>query len=88
MPSDPEPEWVFTRRQAIGGRIRDARERANLTQEQLGERIDLDHKTIHRIEYAISDPPLSTLIRLAAELHVTIADLEGPPPNTQAAKPD
>lgn len=35
----------------------------------------MDHKTVHRIEYAISDPSLTMLLRLAAALHVPIEDL-------------
>ncbi|MGW3628361.1 helix-turn-helix transcriptional regulator [Streptomyces sp. NPDC000880] len=48
---------------------------AGLTQERLGELVDADRKTIHRIEYAISDPPLSLLILIADAIGVDLADL-------------
>ncbi|GGJ82203.1 hypothetical protein GCM10011583_12200 [Streptomyces camponoticapitis] len=75
MPTDPPPPWVLTRRQEIGTRIRAAREAAGLTQIQLAEMAGLDHKTIHRIEYAITDPSLTMLIRIAAALDTALADL-------------
>ncbi|MER8083865.1 helix-turn-helix transcriptional regulator [Streptomyces sp. NPDC094048] len=42
---------------------------------QLGERAGMDHKTVHRIEYGVSDPSLTMLLRLAAALDVPLADL-------------
>lgn len=74
MPADP-PDRVLTRRRAIGARIRTARLAEGLTQERLGELVDADRKTINRIEYAISDPPLSLLIRIADVIGVDLADL-------------
>ena len=50
MPSDPLPEWVRTRRREIGDHVRAARTAAKLSQEQLAERVDLDRKTVNRIE--------------------------------------
>lgn len=75
MAADPQPDRVLTRRRAIGDRIRTARLAAGLTQERLGELVDADRKTIHRIEYAISDPPLSLLILIADAIGVDLADL-------------
>lgn len=74
MPA-PQPDRVLTRRRAIGARIRTARLAEGLTQERLGELVDADRKTINRIEYAISDPPLSLLIRIADAINVDLADL-------------
>ncbi|MFE0036856.1 helix-turn-helix domain-containing protein [Streptomyces sp. NPDC059015] len=73
--SEPLPDWVLTRRQAIGARIRSRRLTQNLTQERLGELAAIDSKTIHRIEYAISDPPLSTVLRIAHALDLAVEDL-------------
>ncbi|AUH38891.1 helix-turn-helix transcriptional regulator [Streptomyces sp. CMB-StM0423] len=56
---------TLTYRQAVGARIRELRVESNLTQWQLGELVGADHKTIHRIEYGRSDPPLSLLVRIA-----------------------
>ena len=75
MPADPQPDWVLTRRRAIGAHIRAAREAAGLTQELLGELVDADRKTINRIEQAVSDPPLSLLLLIADALGVDLADL-------------
>lgn len=75
MPTDQPPAWDLVQRQAIGERIRAARLYANLTQEQLGERAGADNKTIHRIEYALSDPSLGLLLRIARAVDVPLADL-------------
>ncbi|WP_216677436.1 helix-turn-helix domain-containing protein [Streptomyces sp. MNP-20] len=69
------PAWVLTRRRAIGGRIRDARIDAQLSQVQLGERIGRDHKTIHRYETAQSVPTLVDLLLIADALDVPPAEL-------------
>ncbi|MFD6644306.1 helix-turn-helix domain-containing protein [Streptomyces bacillaris] len=66
---------MLPRRQQIGRRIRALREDRGLTQIQLGERAGMDHKTVHRVEYATSDPSLSMLLRLAAALDVELAEL-------------
>ncbi|WP_327710008.1 helix-turn-helix domain-containing protein [Streptomyces sp. NBC_00464] len=75
MSADPTPDWVLPLRQQIGTTLRAARIEAGLTQVQLAELAGMDHKTVHRIEYAISDPSLTMLLRLAAALHVPIEDL-------------
>jgi DNA-binding XRE family transcriptional regulator len=75
MPIKPQPDWVITRRQAVGERIRQARLTANLTQMKLAERVGVDHRTIHRIEHGTSDPGLGLLIMVAATVQVPLADL-------------
>lgn len=75
MPSNPPPDWVLTRRRAVGDRIRIARERANLTQERLGEHAGVDRQAINRIELGHASPRLDTLIRLADALGRPINDL-------------
>lgn len=75
MPLDPLPDWVTTSRQRIGARIRDAREYADLTQIQLGERIGRDHKTIHRYEHGTSIPNLVDLLLIADATSVPLAEL-------------
>ncbi len=74
MPTD-QPAWVLSRRQAVGARIRSAREHANLSQLQLGNLVGADHKTIHRIEHGTSDPKLGLLIQIAHEVKTDLADL-------------
>ncbi|MEW1638675.1 helix-turn-helix transcriptional regulator [Streptomyces sp. NPDC093801] len=75
MSKDPPPAWVLARRRAIGARVRDARTVAGLTQEALAQRVGIDLKTVHRIEYAISDPSLTVLLLIAAALGVSLAEL-------------
>lgn len=69
------PAWVLTRRRQIGERIRAARERADLTQIELGQRIGRDHRTIHRWEYAYRVPTLEDLLLLADAADVPLAEL-------------
>lgn len=69
------PDWVPTRRRAIGERIRSARRDAQLSQVQLGERVGRDHKTIHRFEAASSVPTLVDLLLIADALGIPLADL-------------
>ncbi len=69
------PDWVPARRRQIGERLRAARLHANLTQQQLGERIGRDHRTIHRWEYARSAPDLEDLLLLADVLGVPLPQL-------------
>lgn len=76
MPSDPLPDWVPTRRRAIGAAIRSARLRRNLTQEQLAERAGgLDRKTISRIENGHMSPIIDHLLLIADGLDVPLATL-------------
>jgi DNA-binding XRE family transcriptional regulator len=48
---------------------------ANLTQEELAEKVGVGWRTIHRIEYGTSDPSLSALLRIAAAVRVSLPDL-------------
>lgn len=75
MPSDPLPDWVPTRRQAIGGTIRAERTRQKLTQERLGELAGLDRKTINRIEQGTHATLIDHLLLIADALDVPLADL-------------
>ncbi|MFJ7238201.1 helix-turn-helix domain-containing protein [Streptomyces olivaceus] len=65
------------RRRQVGERLRTARLHANLTQEQLGERIGRDRRTIHRWEYAVRVPDLEDLLLLADAVGVPLRDLVG-----------
>lgn len=69
------PDWVPARRRQFGERLRSARLHANLTQEQLGERIGRDRRTIHRWEYAARVPDLEDLLLLADAVGVPLRDL-------------
>lgn len=75
MPSDPPPPWVLTHRRAIGDRIRAERDRVGLSQEKLAERVELDRKTINRIEQGTYATSIDRLIRIASALDVPLRDL-------------
>lgn len=71
----PSPAWVLTRRRAVGTHIREARRDARLTQEQLAEASGVDRQAINRIEQGHASPRLDSLIRIAAALDVSLANL-------------
>lgn len=75
MPLDPTPDWVPARQREIGVRIRASRRAAELTQEQLAERVGRDRKTIVRWENAYSVPDLIDLLLIAHALDVPLAEL-------------
>lgn len=56
---------------AIGNRIRDAREQAHLTQEQLAELVDISPTHMSVIERGVKTPKLDTFIRIANALGVS-----------------
>lgn len=75
MPQRPVPDWVLTRRRAIGMRIRAIRQASGLSQVQLGERIGRDHKSISRWENGHRTPSLDELILIADACNGSLADL-------------
>ena len=56
---------------AIGARIKAARERVHLTQEQLAEIIDISPTHMSVIERGIKTPKLDTFVRIANALGVS-----------------
>lgn len=61
--------------QQLGPRLRDARQTANLTVREVGERLGVDHSMIVRYENGESLPPLDRLIALADIYGLTPAAL-------------
>lgn len=57
--------------QAIGTRIREAREAKNLTQEQLAEIVDVSPTHMSVIERGVKGPRLRTFIKIANALETT-----------------
>lgn len=55
--------------------LRAERKRAGLSQEGLAHACDLHPTEISRLERAVREPRLSTIVRLARALGVTAADL-------------
>lgn len=73
--SVPPPDWVVTRRRVVGGQIRAARLRANLTQETVAGRAGMDRATYNRIEQGHSSPLLDSLILIADAIGADLAEL-------------
>jgi transcriptional regulator with XRE-family HTH domain len=63
-PSDTELERLSFTRLDIGDVVRRARERAHLTQTELGRRLGTTQAAVSRWERGIDEPRLSTLTRL------------------------
>ena len=55
----------------IGGNIRKARQRSNLTQEQLAELVDITPQYLSDLERGVVGTSTSTLIKLSNKLNVT-----------------
>jgi transcriptional regulator with XRE-family HTH domain len=64
-----------TAQQQFGANLRSARKQAGLSQEELGARSELHATEISRLERAVREPRLSTIVRLARGLEVQPAEL-------------
>lgn len=71
----PLPEWATTRRRELGQRLGAARRAAGLSQEQLGDLVGMERRTIQRYESGGRDPRFTDLLLLADALGVDIVDL-------------
>ena len=60
---------------ALGENIRKLREKANLTQQQLAERLYVSRKTVSRWESGVRCPDLITAKKLAMELDISLDEL-------------
>lgn len=60
---------------AVGLKIRELREAASLTQEDLAHEADISTSTLSRIERGTYQPRLDTLGKLAQALKVPVAEL-------------
>ncbi|PVM82089.1 helix-turn-helix domain-containing protein [Caulobacter endophyticus] len=61
-------------REQVGDLIRHHRDRADLNQSQLAERIGMSQETISRIERGLLAPSFETLVDLASALNVDVRD--------------
>ncbi|MCX5201029.1 helix-turn-helix domain-containing protein [Streptomyces sp. NBC_00237] len=75
MPPTDRPDWVLTRRQAIGENIRAARRAAGLTQEQVGLATGIERNNVNRIEQGHASARLDSLLLIADAIGVPLADL-------------
>ncbi|WP_309029341.1 helix-turn-helix domain-containing protein [Streptomyces alfalfae] len=71
----PRPDWVLARRVALGHRLAQLRQAAELSQEELGNLAGLERRTIQRFEAGARDPRYSDLLLLAHALRVHVTDL-------------
>ena len=62
-------------RKSLGQAVRNYRKKAKLTQEQLGERADLNPKYIGEVERAEKTISVDALSRIAKALKVRVRDL-------------
>jgi len=56
---------------AIGSRIKEARERAHLTQEELAEKVDISPTHMSVIERGIKTPKLDTFVKIVKALNLS-----------------
>lgn len=69
------PDWVRNKQIALGHRIGDLRRAAELTQDDLADRMGVERRTIQRYENAVTDPRYADLLLLAHALRVHVTDL-------------
>ena len=65
---------IFDDREYIAKKIRFARKKANLTQEELAEKVGISAKQISRIEIATYSPSLSTFLKLVNILKIDMSE--------------
>jgi len=58
----------------IGERIIELREAQGLSQKSLADRLELDRQALYRYEIGGADPRISSLLRIAEALGVTLID--------------
>jgi transcriptional regulator with XRE-family HTH domain len=61
----------------FGAKLRQLREAAKLTQEELGKRVGMDFTTIARYERGAVEPTWPNVLKLANVLGVALDDLRG-----------
>lgn len=58
--------------ETIGAAIAEARQRRNLTQEELGRLCDMQRADVSRLEHGIGNPTIETLTRIFDVLHLKL----------------
>ena len=66
---------MLNKKQALGLRIKEFREKRKMTQEKLAELVGIDSKHLSRIENGRNYPSIETLEKLTENLHVTFEDV-------------
>ena len=79
MPAPPpDRARLDEQRLAFGDRLRTARHRAGLTQEQLALRAGMDRSQYSELERGQRDARLSTLLRIEYALGASLSFVDGP----------
>ena len=63
------------KKQMIGARIKEIRNKKGLTQEQLSEKMEINPKYLSSIERGNENPTLNTLIKLSESLEVDLGEI-------------
>ena len=63
------------KKQMIGARVKEIRNKKGLTQEQLSERMEINPKYLSSIERGNENPTLNTLIKLSESLEVDLGEI-------------
>ena|GEM_PF-477246 len=63
------------KKQLIGARIKEVRNKKGLTQEQLSEKMEINPKYLSSIERGNENPTLNTLIKLSESLEVDLGEI-------------
>ena len=63
------------KKQLIGARIKEVRNKKGLTQEQLSEKMEINPKYLSSIERGCENPTLNTLLRLSETLEVDLGQI-------------
>lgn len=70
-----KPDWVTARQKALGHRIADLRQQADLSQEELAHAAGMERRSIQRYESGRRDPRYTDLLLIAHALRVHVTDL-------------
>ena len=66
---------MVNKKQALGLRIKEFREKQKMTQEKLAELVGIDSKHLSRIENGRNYPSIETLEKLTENLNITFEDV-------------
>lgn len=85
-PEIKEPVYTFI--QGYGSRVKNAREKLGLKQEEMAKRLNERESTLHQIESEHLKPSMALATKLEHALHIHIIDMEtdNPDSNTQSSK--
>ena len=67
-------QMIYEDKELIAKKLKAARERAGLTQEELAEKINVSSQHVSRMETGMYMPSFLTFLRMAEELNLTLSD--------------